>query len=248
MNTRNPTIDVFNRDALDHGGYVYTATERLSSRMATDTSTRTVLSLNAFSGRRVLDVGCGDGYYAFRYWDHAQPTSWEGVDPAREAISVANRTKGDRPLTFRVADGHALPYADDSFEVVLLQSVLHHDDDPRATLCEAFRVAPTVVIHDPNGYNPVLKVLERVMPYHRAHNEQSYAALQLRRWVREAGGRTVIERFAGLVPMFCPDWMACGVKLVEPGVERVPVVRTFTCAVYVSVNQRRSTSARYADR
>jgi len=154
--------------------------------------------------------------------------------------------KGDRAITFRVADGHALPYADDSFDVVLLQSILHHDDDPRATLHEAFRVAPSVVIHDPNGYNPVLKVLEQVMPYHREHNEKSYAALQLRRWVREAGGRTVVERFAGLVPMFCPDWMARGVKLVDPGVEPIPVVRTLTCAVYVALNQRTTTSERFA--
>jgi len=76
MNTGNPNIDVFNRDAAAHDGYVYTATERLSSRMATDTSTRTVLSLNAFFDRRVLDVGCGAGFFAFRYWDAALPASW----------------------------------------------------------------------------------------------------------------------------------------------------------------------------
>jgi len=238
MNGPNPNVDVFNRDAAGNQGYLYTATDRLSSRMATETSTRAVLSLGAFAGRRVLDVGCGDGFYAFRYWDRGSPSAWEGIDPAPEAVAVAERSKGTRPITFQVGDGHALPYGDDAFDVVLLQSVLHHDDDPFSMVREAFRVAPTVVIHDPNGYNPVLKVLERVMPYHREHNEKSYSSRRIRNWVHRAGGRTVAERYAGLVPMFSPDWLARGVKVMERAVERVPVARALTCAVYASLNRR----------
>ena len=53
-----------------------------------------------------------------------------------------------------------------------------------------------------------------------------------------------VERrlFAGLVPMFCPDWMARVTKRIEPLVERLPLVRNIGCAVYVfsATNQRRA--------
>lgn len=238
MPISNSNVDVFNRDATRHGGYLYTATGRLSSRLATERSTRAVLALQIFAGKRVLDIGCGDGFFALRYWDRGQAASWEGVDPASEAVAVANRTKGARPMTFRTGDGHSLPYGDNSFDVALLQSILHHDDNPLKSIREAFRVAPIVVIHEPNGFNLVLKVLEKVSPYHREHNEKSYTARLIRSWVRDAGGRTVSEQFAGLVPMFSPDWLARTVKRFEPLVEEMPIVRQVGCAVYVSLNQR----------
>ena len=43
-------------------------------------------------------------------------------------------------------DGQRLPYADRTFDLALLLTVLHHCPDPDAVLREAFRVAPTVVV------------------------------------------------------------------------------------------------------
>ncbi len=105
----------------------------------------------AFTDRAVLDVGCGDGFYTTQYWDFGRPRRLVGVDAAAQAIEVARSNKGDRQIEFRVGDSHALPFPDDSFDIVLVQSILHHDDAPETTLREAFRVAPQVVIHKPNG-------------------------------------------------------------------------------------------------
>jgi len=51
--------------------------------------------------------------------------------------------------------------------------------------------------------------------------------------VDEVGGKVRARRWAGFVPMFCPDWMARITKLVEPAVEALPVVRHLGSAVYV---------------
>jgi SAM-dependent methyltransferase len=58
-----PSWAVFDRDAAIHSGYLYTATSRLSSRLATQRSTDAILSRGRFTGRSVLDVGCGDGFW-----------------------------------------------------------------------------------------------------------------------------------------------------------------------------------------
>src|SRR5690242_8022901 len=119
----NRNVDPFNRDAENHGGYLYTATDSLSSVFATSRSTETVLDVGRFAGRSVLDIGCGDGYYTLRFWDYGKPRSMIGLDAASSAIEVANRNKGTRPIEFQVGDAHHLPYPDDSFDLVLIQSI-----------------------------------------------------------------------------------------------------------------------------
>jgi hypothetical protein len=114
-----------------------------------------------------------------------------------------------------------------------MQAVLHHDSDPQATIREAFRVAREIIVLEPNGYSPILKLMERLSDYHRAHEERSYTAARLRRWVEAAGGRMVKGKFGIAVPMFCPDWLARTLKFAEPAIEGLPIVNRLLCAVYV---------------
>ncbi len=135
-----------------------------------------------------------------------------------------------------------MPFADNSFDVVLVQSVLHHDHDPLHMLREAFRLAPRIIIHEPNGNNPGLKVIEKTSRYHIEHNEKSYSTRTMKSWIKQAGGKVVYEKVAGFVPMFCPDWMAKAMKFIEPVVESIPLLRSIGCAVYVMTAVRDSST------
>jgi SAM-dependent methyltransferase len=211
----------------------------LSSLLATQRTTDTILQLGNFAGRSVIDMGCGDGFFTLRFWDIGHPTRMTGVDMADKAIEVANKRRGDRPIYFEVADAHKLPYPDNSFDLAVIQSILHHDDNPLATIREAFRLAPEVLIHEPNGNNFGLKVIEKASAYHREHGERSYTARRIVNWIEQAGGRAVTRRYSGFVPMFCPDWIARNMKRLEGIVEQTPFLNIFGCAVYVVVAVRR---------
>jgi SAM-dependent methyltransferase len=228
-----PGVDPFNTDAAGGEGYIYTNTTQLSSRLAVARQQDLILAMGRFKGRSVLDIGCGDGYYTIGYWDRGQPSRFVGVDPAPNAIKVADRKRGERPIEYRVLDGKRVPFDDASFDVAIVQGVLHHADDPEATIHEALRVAREIVILEPNGLNPGLKVIEKVSPYHRRHNERSYTRRRLRGWVESGGGHVVEEKFALFVPMFSPDWLAKLMKAVEPAVEATPGLRALGCSVYV---------------
>lgn len=235
-------VEAFDRDAVENDGYVYTTGQRLSSRLATRNMSDLVLSCYAFEGKRVADVGCGDGFMTARYWEEGHPAWMVGADPAPEAIKVAKR-RYPSPLSeggidFVVAEGRRLPWADDSFDVALLHAMLHHDPSPRDTIREGFRVAREVVILEPNGNNLGLKVIEKASRYHREHQERSYSTRKLLRWVSECGGSVVRERIEGLVPMFCPDWIAKGTKAVERLVERSATLSYLGCAVVCIVARR----------
>lgn len=234
----DPKVDVFDRDAREHGGYLYTLNNRLSCRMATQRTTDIILQAVRFAGRSVLDMACGDGFYTIRFWDQGKPRSMVGVDAAAGAIEIAHANKQHRPLQFVVGDVNKLPWPDNSFDLVLMQSILHHHDAPPAVIAEAFRLAPQILVHEPNGYNPGLKIIEKVSPYHREHREKSYTSRRLERWIEAGGGRVVYRKFAGFVPMFCPDWLAKTMKALEPLIERLPLINAGACAVVVLIAER----------
>lgn len=234
----DPNVDSFNLDIMTNAGYLYATSDRLSSYLANRRLTDATLAIADFRGKRVLDIGCGDGTYTVELFDRGQPASIHGGDPAQEAIRVARQKIAGRDITFATYSAYGLPYAANSFDIAYLRGVLHHMNRPLDALQEALRVAPMLVVIEPNGYNPVLKLLERYSRYHVEHNEKSYPPVRLDRWVSRIGGRVHTRQYAGLVPMFCPDWLARSLKLIEPVVERLPLINALGCAVYVYVATR----------
>jgi len=231
-------VEVFDRDAAINDGYVYTTAQRLSSRLATRKLSDLILGAVDFGGKTVLDIGCGDGYFTERYWDEGHPERIVGVDPAPAAVKVAQERRPDAGRTFMVGDGHRLPWRDGSFDLALIQGVLHHDDRPVETIREAFRLAGEVLILEPHDSNMGLREIGNAYRYHRETHERSYPTGGLLRWVRECGGVVVHQEFGGVAAMFWSDWIARTAKTLEPRVEHSPVLRYLGCAVLVVVARR----------
>ena len=88
-------------------------------------------------GHRVLDVGCGTGGYSIAIAALAS-AEVTGVDESERFVARARNGAG--PADFVVGDAERLPFADASFDRVLLSLVLHQLERPEAALGEAFRV------------------------------------------------------------------------------------------------------------
>jgi len=233
-------VNAFNQDARDNKGYRYSANAQLSSQLANRRLSDAALAIADFRGKKVMDVGCGDGTYTIELFDEGKAAFIHGIDPAREAIEIAGTKVGTRNISFSVENAYHVPFDDNSFDVAYLRGVLHHMDRPVDALREALRVAPTLVVIEPNGYNPALKLIEKMSSYHREHDEKSYAPFKLDAWIESHGGMVSRRVWAGFVPMFCPDWLARTLKTIEPAVELVPGVKHVACAVYVLTAERRT--------
>jgi ubiquinone/menaquinone biosynthesis C-methylase UbiE len=232
------TVDVFDADVARNRGYIYTTNASLSSRLANERITVASLAHVDLRGKRVIDIGCGDGTYSAEWAGRGAPARAVAVDPSAEAIRVAGERFASNGIEFAVHSAYELPWQADAFDIACIRCALHHMEEPVEALREALRVAPLVLVIEPNGYNPVLKVLEKISPYHVQHEERSYAPRTLDRWLQELGA-TIIEReWIGLVPMFCPDWFARSMKILEPLIETLPAVSRLCCAQYVIVAHR----------
>jgi SAM-dependent methyltransferase len=91
-------------------------------------------------GKRVLDVGCGNGYVLAQYARHGAEV--HGIDLTETALSLSRRRFELAGLsgTFQRTDGDTIPYPDATFDIVCSMGVLHHIEDPRPMLAEMRRV------------------------------------------------------------------------------------------------------------
>lgn len=98
-------------------------------------------------GMELLEIGCASGYYSevIEYLLSRQ-INYTGVDYSEAMIRMAQDYYPDRG--FRVADGAALPFADQSFPLVLSGCVLLHTADYSRHIAETARVAQNwIVVH-----------------------------------------------------------------------------------------------------
>ena len=93
-----------------------------------------------FKGKKVLDVGSGNGYVLSRYATEGAQVF--GVDITETGIDLCNKRFGHMGLTgdFRVADAQRLPFDDNTFDCVCSMGVLHHVPDTEKAVAEVFRV------------------------------------------------------------------------------------------------------------
>lgn len=74
-----------------------------------------------FAGKRVLEVGCGEGRMTWQYAQTPQITL--GVDPDRDALRIATV---DRPadlqskVLFAGSDSQHLPFSKETFDIAIL--------------------------------------------------------------------------------------------------------------------------------
>lgn len=91
-------------------------------------------------GKRVLDVGCGPGFWA----RHLIPmgADYEGIDVSPRSVELARRSlelSGQRGR-IRTANAESLPFDAESFDAVISEGVIHHTPDTQACIDEIYRV------------------------------------------------------------------------------------------------------------
>ncbi|KAK2609404.1 hypothetical protein N8I77_002901 [Diaporthe amygdali] len=153
----------------------------------------------------ILDIGCGPGTITADLAELVPEGQVVGVDAVEAVLERAREHVEGRSnitnCTFEVADANALPYPDDSFDVVFCHQVLQHVQDPVGILREMKRVAkPGGIVAareadyksfawfpEPEGLDEWLDAYRKTA---RLCGGQPDAGRYVRQWAKQAGCET----------------------------------------------------------
>jgi SAM-dependent methyltransferase len=122
---------------------------------------------------RILDAACGRGF-VLNFVRAVSDCGLVGQDLAYRYVRLAHAQLADQAVPLLNGDLCCLPFADRSFDKVILAEVLEHLEDDRGGLAEAMRVTRpggVIVISVPNAnypfwWDPVNKTLETLLGTH----------------------------------------------------------------------------------
>lgn len=103
---------------------------------------------NAGKSLSLLDVGAGNGYFSY-YFEKIYQTV---------ALDFSSQMLAINPCHNKVlGSANALPFPDNSFDIVFCSNLLHHLPDPAIAIAEMKRVSRQyVVLSEPNRNNPLM--------------------------------------------------------------------------------------------
>lgn len=99
-----------------------------------------IVDFNGFSGKQLLEVGCGIGTDLTRFARGGAVCT--GIDLSQTAIDLARKNLAANGVSadLQVGNGEALPFADASFDVVYGHGVVQYTSDPARLVRECHRV------------------------------------------------------------------------------------------------------------
>jgi 2-polyprenyl-3-methyl-5-hydroxy-6-metoxy-1,4-benzoquinol methylase len=235
---------LFNQQLKKNSHYAYTK-GRLSSEIAQEVITSTIFDfLKVLKVKKILDVGCGDGYCTELLLKLNPEYIW-AIDPAEEAIKKAKINHSDNRINYLISSLNNLNEILNKFhdcDIIILRGVIHHLDEKELTffyeIIKSFKVP--ILITEPNGLNFYLKINEKFSKYHILHKEKSYTHYFLRRKFRQSGYKEDRLCFMNTTPFFCPDILAKITSYFHPYIVKIPIIRSLLCgnfcALYIKKN------------
>ena len=131
------------------------------------------VTFDTILNKKVLEIGCSDGKDAVCYQTYS--SFYTGLDISDQAIDKANQREL-KNSQFICSDGHNLPFSDSSFEIVIVNSLLHHLD-LSIVLPEIQRVLTDdgkLIFREPLGTNPLFNLYRKLTPAARTVDERPF--------------------------------------------------------------------------
>jgi len=147
---------------------------------------------------KVLEVGAGDGsiLHFLNEWNFGKELY--ALEIAETGVSLISGRGMDRLVEAKSFDGYQIPYADDSFDLVILSHVLEHVEHERILLRELKRIAKNIVIEVPLDYRfGVDKRMKHFLDYGHIN---MYTPTSLRFLLQSEGLAVVADRLSMTPP------------------------------------------------
>lgn len=196
-----------------------------------------MLSNHIRPGMKVLELGCGTGYFTREL--SRCGAEIVAVDVSPELLEIARTDCPAGNVRYEIQNACALSYPDACFDSIVGSSVLHHLDIKEA-LTEIHRVLKeggTIYFTEPNMLNPQIAIQKNVSWVKRtlgdSPDETAFFRWPLRRLLKQTRFHNVrIDPFDFLHPK-TPGFLVNRLNGLGPVLEKVPVISEFAGSLYI---------------
>lgn len=176
---------------------------------------------------RILDFGCGTGsstHAVLRLFPGSQVV---GLDPSEESIAVATAANQSPGISYLHGGGHALPFADGSFDAAFTACVFHHIERGdhlhwASELCRVLKPGGALFIFEHNPLNPLTRRAVRDCPFDEG--VELLDAQYTRGFLRDAGFVVAGTRFYFFFPRFLR-----ALRPIERWLRGIPIGAQYFC-------------------
>jgi SAM-dependent methyltransferase len=218
--------------------------ERLSRKLNKKEVFESLTGNYNFEGKKILDIGTGNGEYALTLAQKCRVERIVAVDFSETAVRTAEERRKKSGLInciFIVADVHHLPFKENYFDIATIINVLHHLPAPQKTLREVSRLTNKFVLFEKNKLNPY-EWLCRIRRRGRYPSDPSFFIWELKRLIRNGGFDIETLAFYQFVPytiynfrllkkFFRKDRFIKGLLHLSRVLQKVPVIRCLSLVV-----------------
>lgn len=134
--------------------------------------------------QKILEVGVGEGHFAFKVSKQNPEISYVGIDISSEAIRIADEGIKNQNFRFLIANGICLPFESNKFDLVICSEVIEHIKEKRKLLFEIGRVLKSgghLALTTPNPKSltyMVPRVIQKVMRFEYGSHQPVEAQLE----------------------------------------------------------------------
>ena len=196
-----------------------------------------MLSKHLGPGMKVLEVGCGTGYFTKELARSGADVI--AIDVSSELLEIAKANCSAPNVRYEIQNAYTLSYPDAVFDSVVGSSVLHHLEI-EAALREIYRVVKlggSVHFTEPNMLNPQVAIQKNVPWIKRklgdSPDETAFFRWPLRRVLEQTGYRHIrIDPFDFLHPK-TPVPLIDRLNALGWLLENVPIISEFAGSLYI---------------
>ena len=192
-------------------------------------------------GDRVLELGCGTGYFTkelakLKIQITAIDISPELLDHARQEVTSGN-------VTFETQNAYQMGYKDNLFDAVVGSSVLHHLEIQKAVyeIYRVLRPGGYIAFTEPNMMNPQI-ALQKNIPWLKRRlgdspDETAFFSWRIRNLLRAAGFKNVaVIPFDFLHPAV-PARLIPAVSALGELAEKIPIVKEIAGSISIQATK-----------
>jgi SAM-dependent methyltransferase len=158
--------------------------------------------LGDMSGKKVLEMGCGNGWICLRLAKSGARV-W-GCDISPKTIELAQRyaQAAGLDIQFDVMACEEMSYEDNFFDCVFMHMALHHCDIPAVSdqILRVLKPGGKAVLVEDYAYHPLLRLYRFLTPNRHTSHEKALTDEDLRRIVSNFSSFTI--EYHGLLNLF----------------------------------------------